>query len=91
MKNKLMRTIYDQIVMPPLCTLLEHNGATYGVIVEVLTNETPCEPGDVQLLLGHLVRDGYLTAEDGIYRLNHNEENDELFRDCIKYNKEKVN
>lgn len=84
MKNKLMSTKYEQMIMPTLCTLLQHNGATYGVIVEVLTNETCCQPAEVQLLLEHSVKDGYLNAEDGIYRLNHNDENDELFKDCIK-------
>lgn len=71
MVTTLMNTPWQKGVMPVLVRLLEHNGATYNVIVEIITTETTVQPVNVQLLLARLVKDAYLNAEEGIYRLNH--------------------
>lgn len=86
MENKLLDTPFHKKVIPSLITLLEHTGATYGAIVAVMTNELRnIYPVDVQLLLEWMVRDEYLNVEDGIYCLNHTEENDKLFKECLDY------
>ena len=84
-EKTLLTTQWRQKVIPPLIILLEHNGATSGVIIDVLTRELSCQPVDVRLLLASLVEEGVLNEEDGIYRLNHNKENDKLFQECLSY------
>lgn len=98
-EKTLLTTKWRKKVIPPLIILLEHNGATSGVIIDVLTRElycqqvdvrlllreVYCQPVDVRLLLASLVEEGVLNAEDGIYRLNHNKENDKLFQECLSY------
>jgi len=84
-EKTLLTTQWRQNVIPPLIILLEHNGATSGVIIDVLTREVHCQQVDVRLLLASLVEEGVLNAEDGIYRLNHNKENDKLFQECLSY------
>jgi len=84
-EKTLLTTEWRQNVIPPLIILLEHNGATSGVIIDVLTREVYCQQVDVRLLLASLVEEGVLNAEDGIYRLNHNKENDKLFQECLSY------
>ena len=83
-EKTLLTTQWRKKVIPPLIILLEHNGATSGVI-DVLTREVYCQQVDVRLLLAGLVEEGVLNAEDGIYRLNHNNENDKLFQECLSY------
>lgn len=85
MKKTLLTTEWRRNVIPPLIILLEHNGATSGVIIDVLTREVYCQQVDVRLLLASLVEEGVLNEEDGIYRLNHNKENDKLFQECLSY------
>ena len=84
-EKTLLTTVWRRNVIPPLIILLEHNGATSGVIIDVLTRELSCQRIDVKLLLAGLVEEGVLNAEDGIYRLNHNKENDKLFQECLSY------
>jgi hypothetical protein len=84
-EKTLLTTQWRQKVIPPVIRLLEHNGATIGVIIDVLTRELSCQQIDVRLLLAGLVEEGVLNAEDGIYRLNHNKENDKLFQECLSY------
>ena len=84
-EKTLLTTHWRKKVIPPLIILLEHNGATSGVIIDVLTREVYCQQVDVRLLLASLVEEGVLNAEDGIYRLNHNNENDKLFQECLSY------
>ena len=84
-EKTLLTTVWRRNVIPPLIILLEHNGATSGVIIDVLTREVYCQRVDVRLLLASLVEEGVLNAEDGIYRLNHNKENDKLFKECLSY------
>ena len=84
-EKTLLTTHWRKNVIPPLIIFLEHNGATSGVIIDVLTREGYCQQVDVRLLLASLVEEGVLNAEDGIYRLNHNKENDKLFQECLSY------
>lgn len=87
MTKTLLDTPYHQQI-PLLINFLKNKGATYQVIVDILTNETKAYPVDVQLLLAGLVRDGILNVEEGVYRLNHKEENEPLFEEAIQYYKE---
>ena len=88
MAKTLLDTQFHQQTIPLLIDFLKNKGATYNVIVDILTNEIKAYPVDVQLLLAGLVRDGILNVEDGVYRLNHKEENEPLFEEAIQYYKE---
>jgi len=87
MTETLLDTPFHQQTIPLLINFLKNKGATYNVIVDILTNETPAYPVDVQLLLTRLVRDGILNVDSGVYRLNHNEETEPLFTEAIQYYK----
>ncbi|WP_323736234.1 hypothetical protein PXD04_10185 [Methanosphaera sp. ISO3-F5] len=88
MTKTLLDSPFHQQTIPLLINFLQDKGATYEVIVDILTNETPAYPVDVQLLLAGLVRDGILNVDRGVYRLNHKEENEPLFEEAIQYYKE---
>ncbi len=84
--NKLLDTQHHRRMNTILIRLLERNGATYGVIADVMINElVHIHPIDVQLLLEWMVREAYLNADNGVYHLNHTEENDKLFKECLDY------
>jgi len=89
MTETLLDTPSHQQTIPLLIDFLKNKGATYTVIVDILTRETPANGIDVQLLLAGLVRDGILNANDGVYTLNHNDETEPLITEAIQYYKEK--
>ena len=82
--KSLMNTPFERQIIPPLIKLLEHNGATYNIIVEIVTRESIGQPIDVQLLLARLVKEGYLNCISGIYTLNRTEENRPLFEEILQ-------
>lgn len=87
-----MHTPWQQKVMPHLIRLLtEENGATYDEInVYIIHHTLHIQPIDIKLLLGRLVREGYLNAENGVYSLNHTPENEPLFQECREYERQYV-
>ena len=88
MTKTLLDTPFHKQITPLLIDFLKDKGATYEVIVDILTRETPAHGIDVQLLLAGLVKNGILNANDGVYLLNHKEENEPLFEEAIQYYKE---
>ena len=86
-KNTLMNTPWQKKCMPHLIKLLtEEKGATYDEIeIFIIHHTLHIQPIDIKLLLGRLVREGYLNAENGVYKLNNTPENEPLFQECREY------